>query len=367
MPESLPSQPEMGISYDSLSSEVRPYADNLRAQIYGLLERYGAKNPEELKAANPTDKDLEHLADLLEQLDHIRKTGAAMEKTKRELFHLDLESSLQEAREILGDENVYGPDKIQQVFEVDLAPSEIPNLPFSREDLEKAKELGMILVLRVSHDSDYNPLTPARMHELLQPRLDAEGRGKMLFRIDWYKDEPFFTRETPVRSFDRARNDGGGRAGDDTLQAEWKLITRDILPDSTSKNYLEQTRLLRDKLKDLGWLTGEEAAEVTDKKLAEIEPFLTSDWKKASQLLANLNITTNHRRSLSEALYDTMLVYLSQEDTGDRPLPNRYDWVMTLSSDGILVSLGIFDSEGASVDRWRPGARNSAIGVVFSR
>ena len=370
------------ISRDRLEPRVRSYDDNLDAQARALFDKNSLPhyNQGSLEHAARTRAislaDLTHLRNLLAQRNHIRKTGELPPESTS-----NVEAQLETARELLGTENVYGPEQVNHVFNVDLAPQDLPPIPYSPEDLEKAQKLGMILILRISHNKDGNPLTGSHMNNEFQPRFDTEGRGKLLFDTTWYKDEPFYTSETPITVHPplappikgggiSSPSDGRGSkdVGEgDTPRAEWKLVTRTILPDSTSKNYLEQTRLLRDTLKTNGWLTDEEAEEVTDEKLAHIEPLLTSDWKKAAELMANLKLTQHHRRTFSQALYDTLLVYLSQEDTEDRPLLNIYDWTATLSSVGTLVSVGDLDSDGAYMIGWDPGIRHGALGVCPSR
>ena len=317
----------------------------------------------------------------MKQRDHIRRTGELPREAKS-----DIEAQLETAREILGDENVYGPEQIAKVWHVDLDPQDIPPIPFSPHELEKAKELGMMLILRISHDKDHNPLTGSHMRELLQPRFDTEGRGKLFYdNMGWdYQNEPFFTSEIPVRSPPSLHSRRIRRSletkedfaslEDDALHAEWKLLSRDILPNSTSKNYLNQTKLLRDTLSSQGWLTDEEAEEVTDEKLKALEPLVTSnvevEWKKAAELLSNLKINQRHRRTFSQSLYDTVTVYLADLENNPatrRPLEGKYDWGVSRSSDGSLVNFGNFVSVGASVSGWDPGGGDGFLGVVFAR
>ena len=347
------------ISRADLEPRIRDYDSNLDTQARALFDKNNLPhyNQSALDQSARTGainlSDLIKLRNLLAKRNNIRKTGELPPQIRNSLEH-----QLETAREVLGKENVYGPDQINHVFNVDLDPQDIPPIPYSTEDLEKAKEMNMILILRISHNKDGNPLTPQRMNEELQPRMNTEGRGKMLHDTNWYKDEPFFTSETPINP-----TPSRSPSLQEVEKAEWKLITRTILKDSTSKNYLEQTKLLRDELAKQGWLTDEERDEVTDEKLAKIEPLLNSDWKKAAQLLANLKLTQNHRRTFSQDLYDTLLVYLSEENTEDRPLPNIWDWTATLSSVGELVDVGSLDSGGAIVYGWGPGNRRVVLGV----
>ncbi len=156
--------------------------------------------------------------------------------------------SLKEAKEILGEEKVFGPEEVKQIWNVDL--KEVPAIPYSQEDLEKAKEMGMYLILCIDQDAQGNALSSKRMEELKQADFIAQDKGKIFYNKDWYKNEDFFTKETPP--------------------AKWTLTSENILPNSNSKDYIEQTALLRDKLKEEGWLTLEEEQECTDQKLDKI-------------------------------------------------------------------------------------------------
>lgn len=133
-----------------------------------------------------------------------------------------------DAKKIM-DENFYGSATIAGLFDENILSTTPPPLPFSRATLEQAKKDGKYLILFVDKDADGNPLTAKRMNELVQARLDKEGKGeKFLYSaasLDcWYKDEKFFTDEVP-------------RAG-------WKLVTPEV-KDSAYKTWDEQEELIQ--------------------------------------------------------------------------------------------------------------------------
>ncbi|MDP3956352.1 MAG: hypothetical protein Q8Q18_03870, partial [bacterium] len=53
--------------------------------------------------------------------------------------------SIEHAAEILGKENVFGPKEVEKTFGVRL--TEVPGISFSVEEIERAKNLGQMLVL----------------------------------------------------------------------------------------------------------------------------------------------------------------------------------------------------------------------------
>ena len=253
----------------------------------------------------------------------------------------------QEVREILGRDNVLGQEEVKQVFEVNVPVSELPTIPYTPEQLESAKAAGMMLVLRIDKDKEGNPLTGKRIQEMFEANMVAQDKGKLLYDTDWYKDEPFFKTETPTM--------------------EWKLVTKDLIPDSKNKDYTDGTRLLRDTLKAAGNLTKEEQEaidECTDQKLTELKTLQGTDWTEAAKQLSELKINKNHRRTFSEGLYDFILRFHAKDN---RLLESTYDWTQSLSSVGSLVDFGYFDADGSYVDGWRPGSRYGDLGVSFSR
>jgi len=250
--------------------------------------------------------------------------------------------SLQEAKEILGAEKVFDHQDVKKTWGVDLR--EVPEIPFSREDLEKAKELGMFLILRIDKDTQGNMLTLKRMEEQKQAEFTAQNKGKIFYKKDWFKDEKFFTGEAP--------------------EVKWALTSGNILPDSTNKDYIQQTALLRDQLKEQGWLTSEEERESADEELDKIIQIMASDWKKAAEMLSELKITQNHRLSFAENMYDFISIL---DVKNSRILESNYSWGKSRSSNGSLVYVGGCGAGGASVFRWRPDDRSDYLGVSFSR
>lgn len=252
---------------------------------------------------------------------------------------------IQEAREILG-EDMLGPEAVREAFGVHIEEDEIPELLYSREDLEKAKELGEMLVLRV-HSVTALPLTIQRIEELIQPKM-TEEEGQLLFDQDWYDNEEFYKEAT--------------------TKNEWKLVSKDLVPFSVDQDYIEQTKVLRDHLAAIGALSDEELENCSDEKLDEIKEFMDSDydknWPEASKRLQELLVNQNHRRTAVEALYDWVLKF---KNSGERLLESEYDWTNTRSSDGSLVDFGYAGTGGANVGRGRPRYSSALLGVVSVR
>ncbi|MBF8280679.1 MAG: AAA protein [Candidatus Magasanikbacteria bacterium] len=133
---------------------------------------------------------------------------------------------IEAAIEKLGKENVFGPKEVEKTFGVHLA--EVPGIPFSVKELERAEKLGQMLVLRVDKTADGTPMSLEAMNTLLTERWEKEEKGRLLDMVGGWREEMIgvddFAKIAP-------------RSG-------WALVSKDLLPDSTSKNYIEQTEVI---------------------------------------------------------------------------------------------------------------------------
>lgn len=249
-----------------------------------------------------------------------------------------------ECLEYLGKDNFFGSKDIEKAFGFKISENEIPLCPYTNIELQQIKERDEMLILRVETDGNGKPLTMERIHELAKNGIS----DKLLYDIDWYKNEPFFKEEK--------------------IQARWVRVTKECINNSLNKDYIEQTRILRDSLKKVNALTDEEIEACSDKNLDKIREFMNENydknWKKAAEQLAELAVNKNHRRTVTEAFYDFILRF---KNTAERSLFYTYDWTNTRASDGGLVGFGGTDSKGASVAGIEPGRSGSDLGVVASR
>lgn len=262
-----------------------------------------------------------------------------------------METSYEQAQEIMGD-SFYGVEEINNTFKFEFPQEKVPAISYSPEVLEKAKKNGEMLVLRVESDGEGSPMTMERMNEIMQTILaegDEEEQEKLLYDTDWYQEEDFFKNAS--------------------LKTEWRIVGKNFVPDSTSKNYIEQTKVLRDYLMGLDSVSKEEQEECTDELLVGLQKMLDEDydknWKEVASKLSELLINKNHRRIPAEILYDWVLQFRNRKERGI--LEANYDWSNTLSSDGRLVLLGDADRSGVSVSNVYPGTRYGDLGVVSLR
>jgi hypothetical protein len=300
-------------------------------------------------------EDLE-LAELKEVLDRYKQMENALGITSEKRVEGTVQEQMDMAKEVLGEE-FFGFQEVKKAFGIEIKPEDIPEIPFSKEELERAKELGQFLVLRIDKASDGKPLTLQKINEILKGKV-SDGT-KLLYQDDgtgkiksdaWYKNEDFAKDETPKLS--------------------WALVSKDVIPDSTHKNYLEQTEELVNYIKNSVFKGTEiseeykEAIEEFEGEKKEIEGLMDSDWKKAAEKLSGLKINRMTRQNPAEVLYDIAIYF---QNKGERILEYRYTCTSRRSSIGELVFVGRFGSDGVGVSGWRPGSLRGYLGVAFSR
>lgn len=197
----------------------------------------------------------------------------------------------------------------------------IPNIPFDQKDLEIAKQSGEILVLRagsMTRDGIASvPISILGFRELFR-RDPNGGTNPLIYSFkqsanDWYKDQDFAKRGSDIN-------------------LGWALVKKEVLPGSTNKTWGQQEEVLK-QYKDQLTISGATHKDV-------------------------------RRRTPMEVMWDTLLYYAN---TNDRLLPDKYDWTAGQTSDGTLVLVGWFDSDGLLVSYWSPEGQNPDIGVCPSR
>src|SRR3989344_3040900 len=280
----------------------------------------------------------------------IEKLGLTKNKPKSPERRKETGVSIEQAKEILG-EDVLGPEAVEMTF--GFSPENIPPIPFSAEELERAKELKQFLELRVDRTADGKPLDMNKMHELLQPEFTAKNQGKILNSYgqdnSWYKNEDFLK---------------------DVPRASWVLVSKDVIPNSLSNNFLQQTEVIANYLKTDIFKDQEmpevykEAIEEFETKKAGIQAILTSNWQEAAKQLSELKINQLTRQLPVETMYDFLMYFKNNKK---RLLESKYTWTYRRASGGGLVRFGGSGAGGAGVGRWTPDDVDGDLGVAFSR
>lgn len=261
------------------------------------------------------------------------------------------QTSLEDAERIMG-ANFLGPEIIKQTFGIEV--KETPPIQFSSEELERAQELGEQLILFVDQAADGQDLSMAKMNEV---RNGKAADGKQLLykwesgsKKEWYEKETLFSELTPT--------------------AGWRLVSPEVIPNSTDKDYVDQTQAVAD------YLTNEvykgvplpekyqDALKSFQEQKEEIKELLGSNWNKAGERLEGLSLTKLTRETPPEALYRLIL---AEKKSGKKSLATKWTWTKTRSLDGGFVRVGPFGVGGVRVDGDEPGYSRGPLGACLSR
>ncbi|HJQ84138.1 MAG TPA: hypothetical protein VKA21_08685 [Candidatus Binatia bacterium] len=181
----------------------------------------------------------------------------------------------------------------------------VGRLPFGSADLERARQDGELLVLRLPRDPD-GPLTMVRLAARLDGGIDPsahKGSGYLL-RPEWtIDDQPFAIEET--------------------CAAGWWLVRRTPLEATLNRTYAAQDAALG-----------------------------TAPAGRPS------------RRSAPEVAFDTLLW---QRVHGERLLAGAWDWSRSLSTDQGHAALGEFGDQGLRVTAYSRAVRFGTLGVCTQR
>lgn len=216
-------------------------------------------------------------------------------------------------------------------------------------ELARAKARGEFLIHRTDKTPDGQPATMHKMVQLLQGEFDSQGYGRILYNTTWYQDEAFFMEDTP-------------RPG-------LALVSKGLLPNSTNRDYLQQTQVIADYITNEVFRNRQlpevcqKAVDQWEKEKPYLKKLLRSDWRQAVEGLSGLEINWRFRETPVEGLQDLLVPFLV---SGERRLLNVATWTNARSSGGYLVSLGYFAPHGADVLGWHPGFGASRVGVCFS-
>ncbi len=269
---------------------------------------------------------------------------------------------MKEAKEIMG-ANFFGPEEVKAALGLQFK-EKIPDIHFSKEIIEKLKDTHQLILyggneveLAGGFMGRFLDVEGKRLYEMLGDK--KKDGTKLLNDTDWYKAEKFFTQDAP--------------------KLGWKLVSKELIPNSTSKNYLEQTSVLADYVRAMYDDDSKAPDEVKDallewnrlkhdpQKFAELQKNTVSaeeaEWKSAASTLESLKLTQLFRESFIEWFYRTAL---NERATGERLLPNKYSWTKSRASDGHFVNAGNFDDDGGYVNGNRPGHSISHVGCAFS-
>ncbi len=334
------------------------------------FENFGEKsfnNPE-------AEKDEREVLPIQEDENSVAYLGVSLEKAKKDGEEKKTESSeptpegklsgefkeqIRVAKEIMGNREVMGPEEVEREFGIKLKPESIPPIPFSKEELKRAKELGLFLVLRADFAPDGKPLTMRKIYEITAPKLDGIDKGKVLYEVGWYGEEDFYTGGKDNKPVDFSMPKFG-----------WALTSKDLIPNSTSKNYLQQTEEIAKYLeaevfkgKEVPKEFKEAIDELNSKKTLLKKLLNEGDRSKYEPEISKLKLNKLTRQNPSEFLYDILIYFLNNNE---RLLSDKQVLTNATDSDGFRISLNGGDSEGSYVNGISDKESHSIMGSTIS-
>lgn len=328
--------------------EIGKLTEKRDALAQQIQEEYGS-------AEDAARTDAERLGELKKN-ENVEGVGAKIEEITGEDSGEEL--SIQEAERLFG-KDFFGSKQIEQVFGQDI---EATVLPFSKKELERAKELGQQLIFQTDRMDVKNPDTgeiernvPITLENLKKYFRETYDKVRLFWVFEGrYKDEDSFKKEVP-------------RAGA-------RLTAKDLIPNSTAKSYIEQTDMLIEHLQEDVFKGRELPKQYEDaitefkKKRPEIEPLAKSsfetEWRQGSQMLADLAITKLTRELPVEVMYRFIL---NDQINKDELPPSTYTWIAGRAAGSILVDVGL-GGRNPQVLRFYPGTRwRGPLGIAFSR
>lgn len=229
----------------SLLEGIKRFKEELSISNQQLLESrsptsptatFGTGKDSDFAKASP---DRQELRNKLYQkiIDTSYQLRATIERLEE---NLDLGISIKKATEILGKENVLGAEAVKVAFDVKLDPKDIPRVPFSAVELEYAKmhHGNPMLMLVINQDKDSQPLTCARMEEIVDPKLNNDNKAPLFARASITVTADYFTKETPAIL--------------EKQKASWALVSLEPERQTVGKNFIQQLIWLKQYVID--WL-----------------------------------------------------------------------------------------------------------------
>lgn len=263
----------------------------------------------------------------------------------------ELNSTTPERAKAIFGADFIGPDEIFNCYSFRPA---IPPVPFSESKLQEFKKRNMMLVYQVDSTPDGKPLTIKKMIELSEfpvPEIiygsGGEPREKLLSlktgtptvaqaHFTAGTDENFYKAEVPLRG--------------------WKIVSRNIIAETVSKNYINQAAVLASFLKDSVYeIMGKEYHKFYAKAIRRLksqkqkfQKALDNDWQKPAEGLTELEFNQLFRETASEVIYRTLICNANHQ----KILCKNFVATKSHLNDGWIIYIKGMDGHNCSADIW---------------
>lgn len=326
-----------------MSAEQCGVAQEKLAIIRSLKSRF-----EEAYAKVKEGGDTRHALDLKKQIELV--VGEL-----RDSLHVDEKR----AEEIMGKENVLGLEAVRTFFDVRAHPFILDRIPFKTWELKRARELGQQLIYYTDTLGEYRTVgisgqrvvtEPLTLENLKQSFPKTRGGGPMFRDQNWYAKKDFFTNERP-------------RTG-------WRLTSKEVIPGSYNKYYLEETEGLIEHLSEKVFADKkmpkeyEEAISEFHNERPNISRLLRGGKQdEVVKMFSGLKITRLTRELPVETMYRLIL-----NDCVGNPNLLSSTWTRTGTfDDSSAIFVGSPAKEGATFNGNGVDERMELVGTSFSR
>lgn len=256
-----------------------------------------------------------------------------------------------EEAELLFEEDYLGPEKVKQIFGV--LPERIPPIPFRREELERARELGQQLVFfsQVIQDKK-GEIVSATFKHLMERYPKAKDGNKMVVMI-----------HDPTAAY---RIEEVPRAG-------WRLVSKDVIPDTRGKQTIPALGRLLGYYQRRVSLTGERppqayidaTEEYRERGARTLQASMNElNWRNLIVPISELKVSQYFCERAVECLYRLIL---TNQLHGTRLLTDVYARTMSAKPESGHVTVGFFDEEGVVEGLSSPLEGYEQVGMCFSR
>lgn len=261
------------------------------------------------------------------------------------------------AKRIMGSD-YFGPEAVEEAFGFKMDDKDIPAIPFNKWELKKAKELGQFLILRgygIRRDIS-SVFKNVFFHFNIKNMID-------IFQ-NRFKDEGNIGRDTPNSIGHNERNFY-------CCHNKWALVSKEIMPDSSNKDYLDQTAAIIKYLKEEVFKGKElpqqyqEAVDDFKKQEASIRKLIEDkDYLSARYGIDDLAINELARQDPAEFVYD-FLVFFAH--TGKKMAVSKSAWTAGCASFNFVIAGGRKDEDIIDLNKKEINFKDKKVGVLFAR
>lgn len=236
---------------------------------------------------NPFNK-LQQLAQKAREEGTVNQSSSDIFKRNAEQKN-DAPVSLEEAEKIFG-KDFFGPKQVQEVFGAQA--QEIPPIPFSKVELERAKELGQQLMyqvdtMRVPTEDNTDFADKKITFKNLQRHYRRVGTMPLWAGAQGFSEQEFFTTELP--------------------KIGWKLASKESPKEIKGENYLDQMDSLVTYLETVVYKD-----EPLSKEYAEAIQEFRDFKKEIPELSPGYTFNKEYSRELMKEFQKLKLVQLTQ-------------------------------------------------------